>query len=80
MSPENAMQDRFDAYDDAVAADIELIARIIDPVSFEKVRQQHMSKGVIDTSDAEWRCDRARDKARHIASLFAPQESPPSPP
>ena len=42
----------------------ELIARIIDPVSFEKVRQG----GQLD--DAEWRCNRARDKAAHIATLF----------
>jgi len=46
---------------------IELAARIIDPVSFEKVRQLGAEKA----SDAAWRCDRARDKARHIASLFA---------
>ena len=42
----------------------DLIARIIDPVSFEKVRQG----GQLD--DAEWRCNRARDKAAHIATLF----------
>lgn len=42
----------------------ELIARIIDPVSFEKVRQG----GQLD--DAQWRCNRARDKAAHIATLF----------
>lgn len=45
---------------------IELAARIIDPVSFEKVRQLGAEKA----SDAAWRCDRARDKARHIATLF----------
>lgn len=39
---------------------VELAARIIDPVSFEKVRQG----GQLD--DAEWRCNRARDKAAHI--------------
>jgi len=43
---------------------IDLIARIIEPVSFEKVRQG----GKLD--DAEWRCNRARDKAAHIATLF----------
>lgn len=46
---------------------IELIAKIIDPVSFEKSRQL----GDAAPTDAAWRCDRARDKARHIASLFA---------
>jgi len=49
---------------------IDLIARIIDPVSFEKVRQG----GQLD--DAEWRCNRARDKAAHIETLFAAR--PPS--
>lgn len=44
---------------------VELAARIIDPVSFEKVRQG----GKLD--DAEWRCNRARDKATHILALFA---------
>ena len=44
---------------------VELVARIIDPVSFEKVRQG----GQLD--DAEWRCNRARDKATHILALFA---------
>ena len=43
----------------------DLIARIIDPVSFEKVRQG----GQMD--DAQWRCNRARDKAAHIETLFA---------
>ena len=43
---------------------IDIIARIIDPVSFETVRQG----GQMD--DAEWRCKRARDKAFHIATLF----------
>lgn len=43
---------------------LDLAARIIDPVAFEKVRQG----GQMD--DAEWRCNRARDKARHIATLF----------
>lgn len=50
---------------DAELSRIDLIARIIDPVSFEKVRQG----GKLD--DAQWRCNRARDKATHIASLFA---------
>jgi len=42
----------------------ELIARIIDPVSFEKVRQGGLQV------DAQWRCNRARVKAAHIATLF----------
>ena len=42
----------------------ELIARIIDPVSFEKVRQGGLQV------DAQWRCNRARDKAAHIETLF----------
>ena len=42
----------------------ELIARIIDPVSFEKVRQGGLQV------DAQWRCHRARDKAAHIETLF----------
>lgn len=49
---------------------IEFIARIIDPVSFEKVRQHQLPGGPEVPSDAAWRCNRARDKARHIASLF----------
>ena len=46
---------------------VELVARIIDPVSFEKVRQG----GQLD--DAEWRCNRARDKAMHILALSPAQ-------
>jgi len=42
----------------------ELIARIIDPVSFEKVRQGGLQV------DAQWRCNRARVKAAHIETLF----------
>ena len=42
----------------------ELIARIIDPVSFEKVRQGGLQV------DAQWRCNRARNKAAHIETLF----------
>lgn len=42
----------------------ELIARVIDPVSFEKVRQGG------DWPDAQWRCDRALDKAAHILALI----------
>lgn len=42
----------------------ELIARIIDPVSFEEVRQGGLQV------DAQWRCNRARVKAAHIETLF----------
>ena len=45
---------------------VELAARIIDPASFEKVRQG----GQLD--DAEWRCNRARDKATHILAMLIP--------
>lgn len=43
----------------------DLIARIIDPVSFENARQGGKME------DAEWRCNRARDKAAHILDLIA---------
>ena len=45
-------------------SDLELAARIIDPVAFEQVRQGGKWE------DAEWRCGRAIDKARHILSIF----------
>lgn len=47
--------------------DGDLIARIIDPVSFEKVRQAGAEK----PEDAAWRCDRARDKAAHIMAIIS---------
>lgn len=49
----------------------EVIARIIDPVSFEKVRQHQEPGGPEVPSDAAWRCNRARDKAAHIEVLCA---------
>lgn len=48
---------------------IELVARIVDPVSFEKAR------GIPEVlTDAAWRCDRARDKAVAIAVIYAERE------
>lgn len=49
----------------------EVIARVIDPVSFEKVRQHQEPGGPEVPSDVAWRCDRARDKAAHIEVLCA---------
>jgi hypothetical protein len=48
----------------------DVIARIIDPVSFEMVRQQ-VEVGRDAPEDATWRCNRARDKAAFIESLFS---------
>lgn len=55
----------------APSVDLEVVARIIDPVSFEKVRQHQQPGGPEVPSDAAWRCNRARDKAAFIAALFA---------
>ncbi len=50
----------------------EIIAKIIDPVSFEKVRQHQGKSTLWASEDAEWRCNRARDKAAHIISIMRP--------